>query len=161
MQSKLLDEKTARICLKEQKQCYKHEDALIRVNEVARQRGYLTESQDKAIVEAMQKVKPVTLRAFNDKGDGAGFERPSPGAARVGEDEASWKSQARGKDLVALRQHFDSSVETQGVSDEDLDALWDEADLDDVELDSQAIEIANGPLFDDSDLDMDDLGDLL
>lgn len=161
IQSKLLDEKTARICLKEQKQSYKHDDTLIRVNEVARQRGYLTSPQDRAIVEAMQKVKPITLRPFDDSGEGQGYERPSAGAARVGEDEKKWKSEARGKDLVALRNHFDSSIETQGVSDEDLDALWEEADLDDVELDSQALEIAQGPLFDDSDLDMDDLSDLL
>ena len=45
IQSKIMSEKTARVCLKEQKQAYKHEDQLIRVNEVARQRGYLSAGQ--------------------------------------------------------------------------------------------------------------------
>ena len=157
IQSKILTEKTARICLKEQKQAYKHEDQLIRVNEVARQRGYVTASQDRAIVEAMVQVRPVTLRPVDEEAvDGKGYERPSARAARVGHEE-EWKSAARNKDLKALRAHFDSSIEGQGVSDEDLDALWDEADLDDVELDSQAVEIAKGPMFDDSDIDLDDL----
>ena len=60
--------------------------------------------------------------------------------------------------LEALKEHMTAtSSSIRGISDEDLDALWEEADLDDVELDSQAMEIARGPLFDDSDLpDLDD-----
>ena len=57
-----LTEETAKSCLREQKNAYKHEDQLLRVNEIARQRGYLKPAEDRAIIEAMLKVKPVTLR---------------------------------------------------------------------------------------------------
>lgn len=160
LQSRFLTEKLGRICLKEQKSAYKHDDELIRVNEIARQRGYLTSDQDRAIVKAMSKIRPVTLRPIDESGEGDGYERPSKGAARVADTQnegVEWRGKARQSDLKALKEHItQSGGEIRGISDEDLDALWDEADLDDVELDSQAVEIARGPLFDD-DLDLDDL----
>lgn len=156
IQSNILTEKIARACLKEQKKAYKHEDVLVRVNEIARQRGYLSDSEDRAIVEAMARVRPVTLRPVSEAGSGD-YEERSVGAARRDDGEA-WREEARRQDLAELRSHFGSSAETAGVSDEDLDALWEEADLDDVELDSQAVEIARGPLLDEED---DDLLDLL
>ena len=158
MQSKFLDETRSRSCLKEQKQAYKHDDELIRVNEIARQRGYLTAEQDLAVCKAMGKIRPVTLRPVPDEesGEGLGYERRSTRAATE-EDGDEWRGKARESDLRALKDHITKSGgEIRGISDEDLDALWDEADLDDVELDSQAMEIARGPLFDD-DLDLDDL----
>lgn len=160
LQSKLLTEKLARACLKEQKRAYKQEDLLVRVNEIARQRGYLTGSQDRAVVDAMQKVRPVTLRPFTEV-DAEGYE-PSSSRAATADDGDEWKRQARSDDLRALKDHMTATTSSiRGVSDEDLDALWDEADLDDVELDSQAMEIARGPLFGESDLpDLDDDLDL-
>lgn len=159
IQSKLLTEKLARTCLKAQKKAYKTADELIRVNEIARQRGYLTSAQDRAIVDAMKKIRPVSLLPA-DEGEGAGFEVPSPRAASKDDGEA-WKGEARSRDLTELRSNFGSSAEMAGVSDEDLDALWEEADLDDVELDSQAFEMARGPLLDEEDEEDDDLFDLL
>jgi hypothetical protein len=153
LQSKLLTPDVAKSCLREQKNAYKHEDQLIRVNEIARQRGYLKAGQDRAIVEALHRLKPVTLRPVDDERAGDAFELPSPGAARPGKEER-WRKEARQKDLDDLRAHLaeESSLDqnlalsSRGLSDPDLDALWDEADLDDVELDSQAVEIAQTPM---------------
>lgn len=194
VQSKLLTKDMGKACLREQKQAYKHEDQLVRVNEIARQRGYVKAGEDRKIVEAMQKVRPVTLRPVDDEVAGKPYERPSQGAARKGAGD-EWRDQARAKDLEVVRaQHSGSgsgsiaggvgasgggslsaeelealrrehlaisgSDDLRALSDEDLDALWAEADLDDVELDSQAVEIARSPLElldDDSgeDLDLD------
>lgn len=165
LQSKLLTPDVARSCLREQKSAYKHEDQLVRVNEIARQRGYLKAGEDRALVEALHRIKPVTLRPVDDARAAAGFELPSPGAARPG-DETAWRKQVRKQDLDELRAHLaeESSIDSgsRGVSDPDLDALWDEADLDDVELDSQAVEIARTPmdLLEDSGEDDDDDDDL-
>lgn len=146
LQSKLLTPDSAKSCLREQKNAYKHEDELLRVNEIARQRGYVKAPEDRAIVEAMHRIKPVTLRPVADDHDGPA-ERPSAGAARKGV-EPQWRKEAQRKDLAQLRETFAGSQSSgdRGVSDPDLDALWDEADLDDVELDSQAVEIAQTPL---------------
>lgn len=147
LQSKLLTPEMAKSCLREQKNAYKHEDELVRVNEIARQRGYVKAPEDRAIVEAMHRLKPVTLRPVADDHEGPA-DRPSPGAARKGV-EPQWRKEAQRKDLAALREHIagsQSSGDGHGVSDPDLDALWDEADLDDVELDSQAVEISQAPL---------------
>ncbi|MBX3471394.1 MAG: hypothetical protein KF878_31375 [Planctomycetes bacterium] len=167
LQSKLLTPDVAKTCLREQKSAYKHEDQLVRINEIARQRGYLKAAEDRALVEALHRIKPVTLRPVDDERAAEGFEMPSPGAARPGK-EAGWRREARQQDLDDLRAHLaeESSLDalssrSRGVSDPDLDALWDEADLDDVELDSQAIEIARNPLDlledsgEDDDLDLD------
>lgn len=148
LQSKLITPELAKSCLREQKNAYKHEDQLVRVNEIARQRGYLKASEDRALVEALHRLKPVTLRPVDETKAGVAFERPSPGAARKGE-EGAWRRQVRKQDLDELRAHLaESSLDgaSRGASDPDLDALWDEADLDDVELDSQAVEIAQGPM---------------
>lgn len=148
LQSKLLTPELAKGCLREQKSAYKHEDQLVRVNEIARQRGYLKAAEDRALVEALHRIKPVTLRPVDDARAAAAFELPSPGAARSGE-EGAWRKQVRKQDLDELRAHLaESSLDggSRGVSDPDLDALWDEADLDDVELDSQAVEIAQSPM---------------
>lgn len=156
IQSALLTEDLGEQCLKEQKKAYKHDNELIRVNEIARQRGYLTSTEDEAIVRAMHKQRPdLTLLPVNDEVAAKPYEPRSSGAATE-EDGSNWKSEARKKDLDSLKGYFDSNAEMAGVSDEDLDALWEEADLDDVELDSQAVEIANMPMFDD-DEDLDDL----
>lgn len=164
LQSRLLTPEVARSCLREQKSAYKHEDQLVRVNEIARQRGYLKAGEDRALVEALHRIKPVTLRPVDDETAAAGFEMPSPGAARSGK-EAVWRKAARQQDLDELRAHLaeESSLDaasSRGTSDPDLDALWDEADLDDVELDSQAVEIAQNPmdLLEDSDEDDLDFG---
>lgn len=187
VQSRLLTPDMGKACLREQKQAYKHEDQLVRVNEIARQRGYVKAAEDRKIVEAMQKVRPVTLRPVDDEVAGKPYERPSTGAARKGAGD-EWRDQARAKDLEVARA-LHSSASTPGapvgagpslsaeelealrrehlaisgsddlraLSDEDLDALWAEADLDDVELDSQAVEIARSPLEldDDSGDDLD------
>jgi hypothetical protein len=173
VQSKILTPKLGEACLKEQKQAYKHDDELIRVNEIARRRGYLNGAQDRAIIEAMHKVRAVTLRPLDDEEAAEPFERPSKGAARKGAGD-DWKNEARGRDLDALRglESDDDAgpadslrgvkltasgtlhqSQPRGTSDDDLDALWDEADLDDVELDSQALEIARSPLLDLEDSD--------
>jgi hypothetical protein len=171
VQSKLLNAKTAKICLREQKQAYKHEDQLIRVNEIARQRGYLDPKGDQAIVDAMRKVRPVTLRPVGSEKAADPYERPSAGAARAG-GEGEWLKEARKRDLDELRAVHESqslsqreasdlinlsSAERDAFSDEDLDALWEEAELSDVELDSQAMEIARSPLFEPGDDDSDEI----
>ena len=51
------------------------------------------------------------------------------------------------------RRLAERGVDLKEATLAEMDALWDEADLDDVELDSQALEIAQAPLFDDSDED--------
>lgn len=199
VQSKLITPEMGKACLREQKQSYKHEDQLVRVNEIARQRGYLKAGEDRKIIEAMSKVRPVTLRPVDDEVAGTAYERPSPGAARKGAGD-EWRAKARSDDLAAVRAEHQTSDEAlleissrgdaasgrrggktlsaeelealrrdhlaisgsddlRAMSDEDLDALWAEADLDDVELDSQAIEIARGPL--DLDDDSDEDSDLL
>lgn len=176
IQSKLLTPEMGKACLREQKQAYKHEDQLVRVNEIARQRGYLKAGGDRKIVEAMQQVRAVTLRPVDDEVAGKPYERPSQGAARKGAGD-EWRDKARQKDLEAVRaEHGGSQLgrvsgdgnkslsaeemealrrehlaisgsdDLRALSDEDLDALWAEADLDDVELDSQAVEIARSPL---------------
>lgn len=148
VQSKILTPALGKACLKEQKQAYKYEDQLVRVNEIARQRGYLKSGQDRAIIAAMQKLRAVTVRPVGDDVAAEPGERPSPGAARKGSGD-EWREEARQKDLDSLREHVTASgSEVGGLSDEDLDALWDEADLDDVELDSQAVEIAGAQLDD-------------
>lgn len=154
MQSRLLTAEAGKSCLREQKNAYKHEDQLLRVNEIARQRGYLKAGEDKAIVEAMQKVKPVTLRPAEDRRVDELSDRTTPGAAKKG-GEDDWRKQAHKKELDDLRTLVagTSSAEVRGVSDPDLDALWDEADLDDVELDSQAVEIAGRAPFEIEDSD--------
>jgi hypothetical protein len=165
LQSKLLTPEVAKTCLREQKNMYKHEDQLVRVNEIARQRGYLKAHEDRALVEALHRLKPVTLRPVDEERAGESFERPSVGAARPGKEEG-WRKEARQNDLEALREHLASESGVQpvskGASDSDLDALWDEADLEDVELDSQAIDIAKAPLelseLEDSDEEELDLG---
>jgi len=156
VQSALITEDLGEQCLKEQKKAYKHDNELIRVNEIARQRGYLTATEDEAIVRAMHEKRPdLTLQPVSDAVASRPYEPRSTGAATE-QDGGDWKSTARRNDLEDLKGYFDSNAEMAGVSDEDLDALWEEADLDDVELDSQAVEIANMPLFDD-DEDLDDL----
>ncbi len=158
VQSKFMSPEAAKACLREQKQAYRHEDQLVRVNEIARQRGYVKAGEDRAIVAAMYDVRPATLRPVDDERAGQDAARPSPGAAREGE-EAGWRRDAQRKDLEALRAHLANTVssdEGRGVSDPDLDALWDEADADDVELDSQIVEIAR-PLLALEDSGEDDL----
>lgn len=169
VQSKLFTEDLAKSLLREQKKAYKYDDELVRVNEIARQRGHVKPKEDEAIIEAMVKVRPVTLRPVDDETAGRAPERQSPKAARKGNEDA-WREETRRSELASLRAaHADSasgasarlgkdlfslseSGDLGAVSDEDLDALWAEADLDDVELDSQAVEIARAPLdFDDSD----------
>jgi hypothetical protein len=61
IQSKLMTEKRSYACLQEQKELYKERDELIRVNEIARRRVYLTEKQETAVIEAMQKCKGTTI----------------------------------------------------------------------------------------------------
>ncbi|MEZ6186001.1 MAG: hypothetical protein R3F62_13450 [Planctomycetota bacterium] len=169
VQSKVLTPDLAENLLREQKKAYKYDDELVRVNELARQRGHVKGKEDEAIVRAMLKVRPVTLRPVDDDTAGQAPERQSTGAARKGEEDA-WREKTRRNELASLRAaHAESasgasarlgkdlfslseSGELGSVSDEDLDALWAEADLDDVELDSQAVEIARSPLdLEDSD----------
>lgn len=157
IQSAILTRETGKLCLKEQKKAYKHENILIRVNEIARQRGYLNNKEDEAIVRAMhEKHAELTLSPVDDDTAGEPFEPRSKGAASEADGD-EWRSEARQNDLAELRGKITSSGEISGISDEDLDALWEEADLDDVELDSQAVEIANAPLMDDDfDFEIDD-----
>jgi hypothetical protein len=154
----ILTPEAAKSCLREQKNAYKHEDQLLRVNEIARQRGYVKAAEDRALVEAMRKLKPVTLRPVDERRLAELAERPTPGAAKKGGEDA-WRRDAHKKEIAELRAHVasQSSAEIRGVSDPDLDALWDEADLDDVELDSQAVEIAGRAPFELEDSDEDDI----
>ncbi|MCA8924719.1 MAG: hypothetical protein KDD82_23095 [Planctomycetes bacterium] len=169
VQSKLFSEELAASLLREQKKAYKYDDELLRVNEIARQRGHVKSKEDEAIIEAMNKVRPVSLTPVEDDVAERPPERQSPRAARKGEEDA-WREKSRRNELASLRAaHAESasgasarlgkdlfalseSGDLGAVSDEDLDALWAEADLDDVELDSQAVEIARSPLdLEDSD----------
>lgn len=186
LQSQLLSSKAAKTCLREQKQAYKHEDQLVRVNEIARQRGYIDAKGDKAVVAAMHKLRPVTLLPVAEEQAAESYERPSVGAARE-DDGEDWKKEARQRDLAELREIHESHSFTAGsagidsedlisdgleaaldsdsagaFSDEDLDAFWDAAEMSDVELDSQALEIARSPMMElgDDDSDEDDLFDL-
>lgn len=153
VQSGILTPELGEQCLREQKEAYKQDNALVRINEIARQRGYLEGKEDRALIRALREQSPdLTLAPVGDERAAQPYERPSDGAARK-HDGQEWKNEARSKDLQALKDYVTTSGELAGVSDEDLDALWDEADLDDVELDSQALEIAQAPLFDDSDED--------
>ena len=160
VQSQLLDLATGERCLREQKKAYKHENQLVRVNEIARRWGYLGVGEDRAIVRAMRQQQPnLTVQPVPDEAvTGEGFEARSEGAA-TREDGEGWKAEARQRDLRSLKEGLapttSSSDLGHGVSDEDLDALWEEADLDDIELDSQAVEIAQAPLLDESDEDDD------
>lgn len=153
VQSGIMTPELGEQCLREQKEAYKEENALVRVNEIARQRGYIEGKEDRALVRALREQNAeLTLLPVGDEQAGVPYERPSRRAARK-DDGQEWKEEARANDLQALKDYVTTSGELAGVSDEDLDALWDEADLDDVELDSQAMEIAQTPLFDDSDED--------
>lgn len=153
VQSGILTPELGKQCLREQKEAYKQENSLVRVNEIARQRGYLAGKEDRALIRALrEKNDDLTLVPVGDERAAQPYERSSEGAAKKS-DGADWKSEARSNDLADLKQYVTTSGEVAGVSDEDLDALWNEADLDDVELDSQALEIAQAPLFDDSDED--------
>ncbi|MBL4849016.1 MAG: hypothetical protein JKY65_26125 [Planctomycetes bacterium] len=157
VQSGILTPELGAQCLREQKEAYKQDNALVRVNEIARQRGYVEGKEDRALVRALrEKYEELTLVPVGDDRAAQPYERGSEKAARKS-DGKSWKDSARLNDLVDLQQFVTTSGEGAGVSDEDLDALWEEADLDDVELDSQAIEIARTPLFDDSDESADPL----
>ncbi|HBP19709.1 MAG TPA: hypothetical protein DEA08_18200 [Planctomycetes bacterium] len=151
IQSAILTEELGEQCLREQKTAYKHDNVLVRVNEIARQRGYLRAAEDRALIRALhQKHEELTLQPVDDETAAKPYERRSTAAATE-EDGEEWKSSARLQDLSALRDFVTNSGEGHGISDDDLDALWDEADLDDIELDSQAVEIANAPLFEDDD----------
>lgn len=153
VQSGILTPELGQQCLREQKDAYKQDNALVRVNEIARQRGYLEGKEDRALIRALrEKNEDLTLVPVGDERAAKPYERRSTGAATE-QDGKEWKSAARSNDLAELKQYVTTSGEIAGVSDEDLDALWNEADLDDVELDSQALEIAQTPLFDDSDED--------
>lgn len=153
VQSGILTPELGQQCLREQKDAYKQDNALVRVNEIARQRGYLEGKEDRALIRALrEKNEDLTLMPVGDERAAKPYERRSTGAATE-QDGKEWKSAARSNDLAELKQYVTTSGEIAGVSDEDLDALWNEADLDDVELDSQALEIAQTPLFDDSDED--------
>ncbi len=157
VQSSILPEEAAAGCLKEQKRAYKRAGELVRVNAIARQRGYLTAKEDAALVHALRRKNPtLTLAPVDDAAAAEPYEPRSPGAAteQAGDE---WRAEARRRDLDELKAQLSaaSSAELRGVSDEDLDALWDEADLSDVELDSQAVEIARSPLLDESDEDDD------
>ena len=159
VQSQLLTEETARLCLKEQKKAYKHTNELVRVNEIARQRGYLNNGEDLAIVRAMrEKHADMTIFPVDEDRAAQDFELASAKAAPAGSGK-EWRDEARRDDLDSLKAHFGSSGDMRGISDEDLDALWEEADLDDVELDSQAMEIARTPMLSDDDIDIEELDD--
>ncbi|MGE0713484.1 MAG: hypothetical protein AB7N76_36410 [Planctomycetota bacterium] len=153
VQSAIITPELGKQCLREQKKAYKQENQLVRANEIARQRGYVRSAEDRALVRALRDRHPdLTLQPVDDEVAAVPYETPSARAARITDGE-EWKSEARQNDLQALKDYVTNSGEMAGISDEDLDALWDEADLDDIELDSQAVEIARAPLFDDSDED--------
>jgi hypothetical protein len=62
IQSELMTQKRADSCLQEQKEFYKDRDGLMRVNEIARRRCYLTEKQERAVIDAMKKCKGTTIK---------------------------------------------------------------------------------------------------
>lgn len=63
IQSNLLSERRANLCLQEQKELYKDREELMRVNEIARRRVYLTEKQERAVIDAIKKIKGTTITA--------------------------------------------------------------------------------------------------
>lgn len=63
IQSNLLSERRAGLCLQEQKELYKEREELMRVNEIARRRVYLTEKQERAVIDAIKKIKGTTITA--------------------------------------------------------------------------------------------------
>lgn len=151
VQSNLIPQQAGDACLKEQKQAYKDDNQVVRANQIAVRRGYLSDTEDRALVKALRSKHPgMTVVPAADAP--APTERRSTGAARSGEGPG-WRDEARRRDLADLRAHFDSSGELRGVSDEDLDALWEEADLSDVDLDSNARDVADG-LLDESEDDL-------
>ena len=104
IQSKLLSERRALACLQEQKELYKEQDELMRVNEIARRRVYLTEKQERAVIDAMQKCKGTTITLTEitlDKAESAPklppkkrnrAEKPSPKAKTSPKTKASPRS---------------------------------------------------------------------
>jgi hypothetical protein len=151
VQSAILTPELGQQCLRAQKSAYKKDNELIRVNEVARQRGYLRAAEDRALIRALrQKHSGLTISPVDEETASHPYEPRSENAATE-EDGEEWKGTARSNDLEALKHYVTTSGEIAGISDEDLDALWDEADLDDIELDSQALEIARAPIFDEDD----------
>jgi hypothetical protein len=155
VQSQILSSEDAARCLKEQKRLYKDKRLAKRVNEIAREKGLLEAKEDAAIVEKIHTLKPKSTI------------RPLASPARAGEEE-QWRKDMRARELAELsnltrdaKASFDDPLEldvddagnpqaklsgsTAGrASDEDLDPLWDEADLDDIELDSGQAEAARG-----------------
>ena len=102
---------------------------------------------DVDVVQLVGDMREVRLFGLNAVGHFNGLLEVEVGRVRAASEGVE------NQNVQALQQFVTTSGEIQGVSDEDLDALWDEADLDDIELDSQALEIARAPLFDDSDED--------
>jgi hypothetical protein len=101
--------------------------------------------------------------------DPAERDRARMNSAKPGQ-EAAWREKVRQKELDELSNVLGDKPASnpRGTSDEDLDALWDEADLDDIELDSEARDVARSakkpaPLPEDDDEDdlrlLDDIDD--
>jgi hypothetical protein len=251
IQSKLIPPEAAKAALKEQKELYRNDGRLRRLNAVMVEKKLVSAKEDRAIIEAMRKLKAVTLAPadaappepepakplklggiFESRASGSGLgstprvkakadepldlldeddesvdltkkkaapkkdpfgdedsAKPSIGldedddsfdlaqrdrknmkkAAKQGE-EKDWRERALKRDLDDLgdaleskkpapkRRTSDSELDElsdaldakplapvkRGASDEDLDALWAEADLDDIELDSEQREVAKG-----------------
>lgn len=163
VQSNLATAEDMKRCLKEQKRDFRERDLLRRVNEIAREKGLLEPKDDRAIVTALRKVKRrVTLVPLDGKplysGEGklSGTGETRRGPAQKGEEER-WRKEVRARELEELASG--SRAEKPPVSDigdplgapspafntdEDLDPLWAEADLDDVVLDSEQREAARG-----------------
>lgn len=75
-QSKLLTQKRADQCLKEQKDLYKFKNTIKRVNEIARRRVFITEKQESKIIEAMQQCRQVSMSVTEITLEAAQKEEP-------------------------------------------------------------------------------------
>lgn len=176
VQSNVMPETSAKECLSDQKRLYRDTGRLRRLNAIAADKKLVSPKEDRAILAAMRKLKPITLapadaappepppakplklsgsgsrmglldsRASGELDlDPAQRDRARMNSAKPGQEQ-EWRDKVRKRELDELSNALGDSKTPQrrGTSDEDLDALWDEADLDDIELDSEARDAAKG-----------------
>ncbi|MDF1663587.1 MAG: hypothetical protein P1V97_17590 [Planctomycetota bacterium] len=111
IQSNLLSERRANLCLQEQKELYKDREELMRVNEIARRRVYLTEKQERAVIDAIKKIKGTTITATEitlDKAESAPKLTPRK-RSKTEKPKAKAKTKAKAAPSEILKESSASS----------------------------------------------------
>jgi len=167
IQSRILSQRQSDACLVEQKESYRDRNDLRRCNEIARVKGFMTAKEETAVIEAMSKCRGVTIRAV-DLLEAVRSEPTEP--SELGLNPVSNHDRSRSTPSIPLEDEPIPSLDdydgaeianVRALSDDDLDALWDEADLDDIDLASGSRNVAASPLLDsDDDLDYSSSDDL-